>query len=162
MPTFLSIESHQGTIISYVIVIWRSHWDFQLTVTAKKCFDFHRFNKFKRSTLTSSRGVRLISSSSPTCSTRHVECEPGKNPAHGAVNLWDYNAPNWGSEGKVEIFNIKWIGCSMNPAYMWWTKMALPALVFWDIYFNILEFTKAHNKIRWFARVRRHTGIENF
>ena len=51
VPTFLGLESHQGTIISYVTPIGRPQWDFQITVTAKKCFEFHSLYKFKKKTL---------------------------------------------------------------------------------------------------------------
>ena len=37
----------------------------------------------------------------------HVEGEPEKQSAQGTVNLLDYNAPKWGSDSKVEIFNIE-------------------------------------------------------
>ena len=52
LPTFLSLEAHQGKIISYVTAIWKPQWDFQITVTAKKCFAFHSLYNFKTSTLT--------------------------------------------------------------------------------------------------------------
>ena len=52
LPTFLSLEAHQGKTISYVTAIWQPHWDFQITVTAKKCFAFHSLYNFKTSTLT--------------------------------------------------------------------------------------------------------------
>ena len=51
LPTFLSLEAHQGKIISYVTAIWKPQWDFQITVTAKKCFAFHSLYNFKRSPL---------------------------------------------------------------------------------------------------------------
>ena len=51
LPTFLSLEAHQGKIISYVTAIWKPQWDFQITVTAKKCFAFHSLYNFKRSSL---------------------------------------------------------------------------------------------------------------
>ena len=50
----------------------------------------------------------------PPVAQAHVDGEPEKQPAQGTVNLWDYNAPKWGSVGKVEIFNIEQIGCSMK------------------------------------------------
>ena len=76
MPTFLSLEAHQGTIISYVTAIWRPQWDLQLTVTAKKCFAFHSLSKFKR--------VHLILSSSPTCSAR-----PSWGWSRAAARTWN-------------------------------------------------------------------------
>ena len=46
LPTFLSLEAHQGKIISYVTAIRKPQWDFQITVTAKKCFAFHSLYNF--------------------------------------------------------------------------------------------------------------------